>query len=68
MMRSIFIKRPGRSAMQVRVFHSRPKQRAALRGMRRRGLPCHVICTHLGISRVCYDQLIATAQFFYRWP
>ncbi|SOC37064.1 hypothetical protein SAMN05892877_103408 [Rhizobium subbaraonis] len=63
-MRTIFIKRAGKSAMHVRVFQFRPKRVSAARGMRRKGLPCHAICTALGFRRERYDRIIGPAAFF----
>lgn len=63
-MRSIFIKRAGKSAMHVRVFQCRPKRVPAARGMRRKGLPCHVICSALGFRRERYDRIIGPAALF----
>lgn len=63
-MRSIFIHRPGSSAMRVRVFTRRPHLVAAVRGMRRQGRPAHEICSRLGLSRERYDRIVGPLAFF----
>lgn len=61
---SIFIRRAGMSTMHVRVFHVRPWQIKAARGMRKKGFPVHVVCYSLGIKRARLTAKIGPHSFF----
>jgi len=61
---SIFIRRAGRSTMHVRVFHARPRAKAAARAMRRRGIPLSHVCWCLGIKRERIELLTGAHALF----
>jgi hypothetical protein len=62
----IFIKRKGGETMRVRVFEARPRQKAAVRSMLRRGLPLRFISRCLGIRYERLDRLHG-AQAVFKW-
>lgn len=64
MFTTIFIKRPGKSSMAVRVFRARPWQMKAARAMRRAGFKDAEICFRLRINRRRFIGAIGPHSLF----